>query len=157
MGAKVEYGDDEVTVSRDDNGLIRSITADLNDIPDAAMTVAVLAAFAEGRSRISGIQSWRVKECDRLDAMTRELSKAGAEVRCGADWIEIDPNPLQKLSSSLPPPSSHVRISTYNDHRIAMSLSLLSLGPKGMAVEIEDPGCVSKTFPEYFKEFFRLT
>jgi 3-phosphoshikimate 1-carboxyvinyltransferase len=114
---------------------------DLNDIPDAAMTAAVLALFAEGTSTLRNIASWRVKETDRLAAMATELRKLGAVVEEGPDSLRITPGALRP----------DVAIDTYDDHRMAMSFSLVTLG--GVPVRINDPGCVAKTFPEYFDAF----
>jgi 3-phosphoshikimate 1-carboxyvinyltransferase len=135
MGAQVRIDDDAVEVRA---GRLRAIDLDLNAIPDAAMTVAVLALFADGTSRIRNIANWRVKETDRLAAMATELRKLGATVREGADFIEIAP-PAHMQSAC---------IETYGDHRMAMCFSLAALG--GVAVTIVDPDCVAKTFPTYF-------
>ena len=117
---------------------------DLNDIPDAAMTVAVLALFAKGATNIRGIASWRVKETDRIAAIAAELRKVGAEVRETSDSILITP-PQQLLGAT---------IETYNDHRMAMCFSLVALG--GVPIKIMDPACVNKTYPSYFDDFLRL-
>jgi 3-phosphoshikimate 1-carboxyvinyltransferase len=117
---------------------------DLNAIPDAAMTVAVLALFGEGTTTIRNIYNWRVKETDRLLAMSTELRKLGATVVEGLDFISI--TPPEKLSPAT--------IDTYGDHRIAMCFSLACLG--AVPVPINDPGCVSKTFPDYFQQFESL-
>ena len=116
----------------------------LNHIPDAAMTAAMLALFARGPSTLRNIGNWRVKETDRLAAMARELRKLGAEVEEGADYLEITP----------PAAFRPATIDTYDDHRMGMCFSLAALG--GAPIRINDPGCVSKTFPEYFEEFRRL-
>jgi 3-phosphoshikimate 1-carboxyvinyltransferase len=110
------------------------------------MTVAVMALFAEGRSTLRNIASWRVKETDRLSAMATELRKLGADVEEGSDFLKISP------PRSLVPGQT---IRTYDDHRMAMSFSLASLG--GVPVTIHDPGCVAKTFPEYFQAFQSIT
>jgi len=115
---------------------------DLNHIPDAAMTAAVMALFADGPSTIRNIASWRLKETDRIAAMAAELRKLGAKVDEGSDYLQIDPPSTLKRNAS---------IDTYDDHRIAMSFSLVSLG--GVPVTINDPGCVAKTFPDYFAAF----
>ena len=125
-------------------GGLRGIQADLNHIPDAAMTVAVLALFAKGQTRIDNIYNWRVKETDRLDAMARELSKLGAVVEEGRDYLAIDP----------PAELRPATISTYGDHRMAMCFSLAALG--GVSVTLDDPDCVAKTFPDYFRVFSSL-
>lgn len=141
MGAKVSYGKDWISC---EGGRLTAIDLNLNHIPDAAMTVAVLALFAKGTSRISGIKSWKVKETDRLAAIKTELQKTGAIVTTTEDSIEI--TPPSKLRSAT--------IETYNDHRMAMCFSLLALG--GVPVEILDPACVNKTYPSYFEDFLRL-
>ena len=138
MGAQVRRGPDYIEVSR---GNLRGLDLDLNHIPDAAMTVAVTALFAEGRTVIRNIGNWRVKETDRLAAMAMELRKVGAQVVEGPDYLEIDP----------PERIVPAEIETYNDHRMAMSFSLASLGDA--EITILEPGCVSKTFPEYFDNF----
>ena len=117
---------------------------DLNHIPDAAMTAAVLALFAEGKTVIRNIANWRVKETDRLAAMATELRKCGAAVTEGEDFIAITP----------PAHLQAATIATYGDHRMAMCFSLLALG--GVPVTIEDPACVGKTFPDYFEVFQSL-
>ena len=139
MGAKVSMGTDWVEVSSDRK--LRAIDMDLNHIPDAAMTAAVMALFAEGPSRLRNIASWRVKETDRLAAMATELRKLGAEVEEGIDSLTIIPRELRR----------GVAIDTYDDHRMAMSFSLVALA--GVPVRINDPACVSKTFPDYFELF----
>jgi 3-phosphoshikimate 1-carboxyvinyltransferase len=121
---------------------LRPLDMDLNHIPDAAMTAAVLALFADGPSTLRNIASWRVKETDRLAAMATELRKVGATVTEGADSLRIVP------PAALVP---HAAIETYDDHRMAMSFSLVALG--GVAVRINDPECVAKTFPDYFDVF----
>lgn len=138
MGADVSIGQDTITVRP---GLLTGQDMDLNHIPDAAMTAAMLALFARGQTVIRNIANWRVKETDRLTAMATELRKCGAVVVEGSDYIAIDPP--AKLSSAT--------IETYGDHRIAMCFSLLALG--GVPVTIFDPGCVAKTFPDYFDVF----
>ena len=140
MGAVVETGDNWISAGGGPAAAraLRAIDADFNHIPDAAMTIAVLALFADGPSTLRNIGSWRVKETDRIAAMATELRKVGAGVEAGADWLRIVP------PSALKPAT----IDTYDDHRMAMCFSLVALG--GVAVRINDPGCVAKTFPEYF-------
>jgi 3-phosphoshikimate 1-carboxyvinyltransferase len=116
----------------------------LNHIPDAAMTAAVLALFADGPSVIRNVASWRVKETDRMAAMATELRKLGADVEEGKDFLKISPNQLKP----------GVAIDTYDDHRMAMSFSLVAMG--GVPVRINDPKCVAKTFPDYFNVFQNL-
>lgn len=142
MGARVELTDAAIEVSR--AGPLRAIDADCNHIPDAAMTAAVLALFAEGTSVIRNIASWRVKETDRIAAMSTELRKVGATVEAGDDFIRITPPAVLRSAT----------IDTYDDHRMAMCFSLVALG--GVGVRINDPACVAKTFPEYFSEFESL-
>ena len=103
------------------------------------MTAAVLALFADGPSVIRNVASWRVKETDRLAAMATELRKFGAQVEEGADFLKIAPPSALR---------ANVAVDTYDDHRMAMSFSLVALG--GVAVRINDPSCVAKTFPEFF-------
>ena len=118
-----------------------AIDADFNHIPDAAMTAAVAALFADGTSTLRNIGSWRVKETDRIAAMAVELRKLGAQVVEGSDYLRITP-PASGLAA-------HAAIDTYDDHRMAMAFSLAALG--AVPVRINDPGCVAKTFPEYFE------
>ena len=141
MGAQITYGPNWVEASAP-AGKLKALDLDCNHIPDAAMRLAVAALFADGPTRLSNIASWRVKETDRLTAMATELRKVGATVEEGQDYIRITP------PQSLIP---HAFIDTYDDHRMAMCFSLVSLG--GVPVTINDPGCVAKTFPEYFKAF----
>jgi 3-phosphoshikimate 1-carboxyvinyltransferase len=144
MGAEVALFDDAIEV-RAGKGKLRPIDMDLNHIPDAAMTAAVMALFADGRSTLRNIASWRVKETDRLAAMATELRKLGADVEEGPDFLKISPGKL----------NSGVAIDTYDDHRMAMSFSLVALG--GVPVSINDPGCVAKTFPDFFTVFQQIT
>ena len=144
MGATVDIGPDWIEVSS--SGKLKPIDMDLNHIPDAAMTAAVCALFADGPSAIRNIGSWQVKETDRITAMARELRKLGASVVEGPDFLKI--TPPAKLTAA-------AAIDTYDDHRIAMCFSLAALG--GVPVRINDPACVAKTFPGYFVEFDRLT
>ena len=141
MGADVTWSDHWVEVRR---GVLRGIDVDLNAIPDAAMTIAVTALFAEGPTRIRNIGNWRVKETDRLSAMHTELTKLGAQVAVGDDWIEITPVAQYRDAS----------ITTYDDHRIAMCFSLAAFS--NATVTILDPGCTAKTYPSYFDDFLRL-
>ena len=143
MGGRVAFGDDWIEVSG--RPPLVPLDADLNMIPDAAMTAAVLALFAKGPSRLRNIASWRVKETDRLAAMATELRKLGATVEEGADYLAITPpaDYLGRARSSAP-----VAIDTYDDHRMAMCFALAAFGP--VPIRINDPGCVSKTFPAFF-------
>jgi 3-phosphoshikimate 1-carboxyvinyltransferase len=145
MGAKVSIGEDWIEASAG-AGKLRPIDADFNHIPDAAMTIAMLALFAEGSSTIRNIASWRVKETDRIAAMATELRKLGATVEAGADFMRITPPPALRADAV---------IDTYDDHRMAMCFSLAALG--GVPVVINDPGCVAKTFPDYFACFAAIS
>jgi len=144
MGVEVRVGADFVE-TRNPRKALRAIDMDLNHIPDAAMTAAVLALFAQGTSTLRNIASWRVKETDRLAAMATELRKLGARVEEGADSLRIEP-PARVAAG--------VAIDTYDDHRMAMCFSLVALG--GVPVRINDPACVAKTFPEYFATLAQL-
>lgn len=148
MGAHVSWGDDWIEASAD--APLRGVDLDCNHIPDAAMTLAVCALFAEGPTRLRNIGSWRVKETDRLAAMAAELRKLGAAVEEGADWLVVSP-----------PPTLHpAEIATYDDHRMAMCFSLASIDGRrraGTALRILDPDCVAKTFPDYFARFAAIT
>ena len=145
MGANVMAGDDWIEVRGVDtpSGRLQGITLDCLAIPDAAMTLAVAALFAEGATTLTGIASWKVKETDRIAAMAKELQKMGALVEAGDDYIKVSP-PQQWITPS-------EGIDTYDDHRMAMCFSLATFGP--LKVRINEPACVAKTFPEYFKEF----
>ncbi len=144
MGAQIDFGANHITASAPLNGRLRAIDADCNHIPDAAMTLAIVALFADGPSTLRNIGSWRVKETDRIAAMAAELRKVGAEVDDGADWIRVTP----------PKQFREATIDTYDDHRMAMCFSLVAAG--GVPVHIRDPGCVTKTFPEYFERLAEL-
>jgi 3-phosphoshikimate 1-carboxyvinyltransferase len=150
MGANITAGEDWIEVSgvKNANGRLNGITIDCTEIPDAAMTLAVAALFAEGPTRLNNIASWRVKETDRIAAMATELRKVGATVEEGADYIVVNAPPQTdwKLPSG--------GIDTYDDHRMAMCFSLAALGPN--ALKINDPNCVAKTFPTYFAEFAKV-
>lgn len=143
MGAKIEFSD--LTVECINRGILKAIDLDCNHIPDAAMTLAIMALFAQGTTTLSNIASWRVKETDRIAAMATELRKVGAIVEEGADYIKITP------PATLTP---NAVIDTYDDHRMAMCFSLVSLG--GVPITINDPKCVAKTFPNYFEEFAKI-
>jgi 3-phosphoshikimate 1-carboxyvinyltransferase len=148
MGGTLAMGDAWIEASG--TRALDPFDLDFNLIPDAAMTAAVLALFATGPSRLRNIASWRVKETDRIAAMATELRKFGAEVEEGADYLKIVP-PTVLLAAHA---DRRVPVDTYDDHRMAMCFSLASFGP--LPVRINDPGCVSKTFPGYFEEFRRL-
>ncbi|MBL8325154.1 MAG: bifunctional 3-phosphoshikimate 1-carboxyvinyltransferase/cytidylate kinase [Rubrivivax sp.] len=153
MGAEVKAGPGWIEAHRG-RWPLAAIDIDANHIPDAAMTLAVMALYADGPSRIRGIASWRVKETDRIAAMAAELGKLGAAVVAGDDFIEVRP-PAQWRAASL---------RTYDDHRMAMCLSLAafnglagaSRGAGALPLRIEDPRCVAKTFPDYFEALFGL-
>ncbi|RVU32484.1 3-phosphoshikimate 1-carboxyvinyltransferase [Neptunomonas marina] len=140
MGAQVTYGPTYIEVTRGEQPL-KAVDLDLNHIPDAAMTIATTALFAEGTTAIRNIYNWRVKETDRLSAMATELRKVGADVVEGEDFIKVTP----------PQQLQHAAIDTYDDHRMAMCFSLVALSDT--PVTINDPGCTAKTFPEYFDLF----
>ena len=148
MGAKVVSGPNWIEVSRG-SWPLKAIDLDCNHIPDAAMTLAVMALYAQGTSTLRNIASWRVKETDRIAAMACELRKLGATVEEGADFIRITPpaSPADWKAAS---------IHTYDDHRIAMCFSLAAFNPAALPVRIEDPKCVAKTFPDYFEALFSL-
>ncbi|HEY6721817.1 MAG TPA: 3-phosphoshikimate 1-carboxyvinyltransferase [Burkholderiales bacterium] len=143
MGAKISMGENWIESTAGAQARARGrflpIDADFNHIPDAAMTAAVTALFAEGPSTLRNIASWRVKETDRIAAMATELRKLGAAVEEGADSLRVTPPSVLRPAT----------IDTYDDHRMAMSFSLAALG--GVRVRINDPACVGKTFPEYFE------
>ena len=149
MGARIEQGPNWMEARAPAEGRLKAIDIDCNHIPDAAMTLAVAALFADGTTTLRNIASWRVKETDRIAAMATELRKVGATVEEGADFIRITPPatgyPLQATSSG---------IDTYDDHRMAMCFSLAAFGAEGM--RINDPGCVAKTFPDYFACFRKV-
>ena len=151
MGANINAGEDWIEVAgvKNANGKLNGITIDYTETPDAAMTLAVAALFAEGPTRLNSIASWRVKETDRIAAMAKELKKVGAIVEEGADYIVVQAPPSQSDWKS---PAED--IDTYDDHRMAMCFSLAAFGPN--ALNINDPNCVAKTFPTYFAEFAKV-
>lgn len=142
MGAIINWGDDFISCTRN---RLDAIDLDMNHIPDAAMTIAIVALFSKGTTVIRNVYNWRVKETDRLSAMTIELRKIGAIVEEGKDFLSITPPTSFKYSD----------INTYNDHRMAMCFSLICLS--GTGVNIIDPDCTSKTFPSYFKDFLSIS
>jgi 3-phosphoshikimate 1-carboxyvinyltransferase len=142
MGARVNRQNSWIEVS---GGPLQAIDLDLNHMPDAAMTVAMMALFARGTSRIRNIYNWRVKETDRMTAMATELRKLGADIQTGDDYIVVTP-PAKILPAS---------IDTYGDHRMAMCFSLAALGSS--PIIINDPNCVAKTYPAYFTDFAAIT
>jgi 3-phosphoshikimate 1-carboxyvinyltransferase len=139
MGARVEWGEQHIEASAPESGVLKAFDLDLNHIPDAAMTLAVAALFADGRCVLRNIASWRVKETDRIAAMATELRKLGATVEEGPDFLAVSPTPTLVSGAA---------INTYDDHRMAMCFSLVALA--GVPVTINDPQCVNKTFPDYF-------
>ncbi len=152
MGARVEAGPNWLEVRRGAWPL-KAIDLDCNHIPDAAMTLAVMALYADGPCTLRNIASWRVKETDRIAAMAAELRKLGAHVEEGPDWLRVQPLPRQADWQA-------ASIHTYDDHRIAMCFSLAAcnglLGEQGQPVRILEPHCVAKTFPDYFEALFEL-
>jgi 3-phosphoshikimate 1-carboxyvinyltransferase len=165
MGADVKLGEGFIEARRG-RWPLQGITLDANAIPDAAMTLAVMALYAEGPTRIEGIANWRVKETDRIAAMATELRKLGAHVVEGADFIEVRAPQTGSIPASEPPAGEigswrSASLHTYDDHRMAMCLALAAFN--GLAgqhtavpIRIEDPRCVAKTFPDYFEELFGL-
>jgi 3-phosphoshikimate 1-carboxyvinyltransferase len=143
MGGEISYGENHITAKKANK--IKAIDLDCNHIPDAAMTLAILALFADGTSTLRNIASWRVKETDRLTAMATELRKVGASVVEGSDYLQITP------PTAITP---NAVIDTYDDHRMAMCFSLVSLA--GVPITINDPACVNKTFPDYFACFAKI-
>lgn len=139
MGATVAMGEDWIEATG--HAPLRAFDLDLNHIPDAAMTAAAMALFADGPCVVRNVANWRVKETDRIAAMATELGKLGALVEAGQDTLKVTPRKL----------NDGIALDTYGDHRMAMSLSLAALG--GVAVRINDPDCVAKTFPDYFRVF----
>lgn len=146
MGATVEWGPTSITVSRKSDVKLSGVDVDCGDIPDAAMSLATTALFAEGETAIRNVYNWRVKETERMKAIVTELSKLGADVEEGRDYCVIRPPATLK---------QNIEIDTYDDHRMAMSFSLVACG--GVPVVIKDPKCTAKTFPTYFDELARLS
>jgi 3-phosphoshikimate 1-carboxyvinyltransferase len=147
MGAHITSGANWLEIKRGAWPL-RGITLDCNHIPDAAMTLAVMALFADAPTTLNNIASWRVKETDRIAAMATECRKLGAQIEEGADWLRIHPLPQGQWQ--------HASIHTYDDHRVAMCFSLAAFNPDQVPVRIEDPKCVAKTFPDYFEALFSV-
>jgi 3-phosphoshikimate 1-carboxyvinyltransferase len=147
MGARIDMGENWIEARAPAKGRLQGFDLDLNHIPDAAMTLAVTGLFADGRSRLRNIASWRVKETDRIAAMAAELRKVGATVEEGADYLVVTPPRFSLLTPN-------AVIDTYGDHRMAMCFALVSLG--GVAVRINDPMCVAKTFPDFFDRFAEI-
>ena len=147
MGARVTGGPNWLEISRG-SWPLKAIDLDCNHIPDAAMTLAVMALYADGPSTLRNIASWRVKETDRIAAMATECAKLGATVEQGADFIRIHPLPATQWKAA--------SIHTYDDHRVAMCFSLAAFNPARLPVRILDPKCVAKTFPDYFEALFSV-
>jgi 3-phosphoshikimate 1-carboxyvinyltransferase len=149
MGARIQMAENWIEAgagAATATGKLRAFDTDFNHIPDAAMTAAILALFADGTSTLRNIGSWRVKETDRISAMATELQKVGAATEEGADYLKITPPPRL---------TPHASIDTYDDHRMAMCFALVALG--GVPVRINDPECVGKTFPHYFDALASIT
>ena len=153
MGAQIESTPNTLRISRGAPGVgwpLRAVDLDCNHIPDAAMTLAVMALYAKGTTTLRNIGSWRVKETDRIAAMACELRKVGATVEEGSDFIKITP-----------PATLHdwkcASIETYDDHRVAMCFSLAAFNPAKQPIRILDPKCVAKTYPDFFEDLFALT
>ncbi|WP_457306981.1 3-phosphoshikimate 1-carboxyvinyltransferase, partial [Polaromonas sp. P5_E6] len=147
MGAQIDSTPNSLRISRGAWPL-KAIDLDCNHIPDAAMTLAVMALYAEGCTTLRNIASWRVKETDRIAAMACELQKLGATVEEGADYLKITP-PRPGEWKTAP-------IHTYDDHRVAMCFSLAAFNPARLPIRILDPKCVGKTFPDYFEALFTV-
>ena len=141
MGAKVSWDKEKIILT---GSSLKGIDADMNKMPDAAMTLAVTALFADGKTTIKNIYNWRFKETERLNAVSKELRKLGANVEKGNDYLVIEPPNMIK----------EVSIDTYDDHRMAMAFSLAACGSS--SITILNPDCVKKTFPNYFKVFTEL-
>ncbi len=152
MGAQVRSGPNWLEVSRGPSPQgqrLQAIDLDCNHIPDAAMTLAIMALYAEGTTTLRNIASWRVKETDRIAAMAAELRKFGATVQEGHDFISVTP---PATAADWRAASVH----TYDDHRVAMCFSLAAFNPARLPVRILDPKCVAKTFPDYFESLFSV-
>ena len=152
MGAQIESTPNTLRVASGMPGVswpLKAIDLDCNHIPDAAMTLAVMALYAEGTTVLRNIASWRVKETDRIAAMACELRKLGATVEEGHDYLKITPPATPADWKTAP-------IHTYDDHRIAMCFSLAAFNPANLPICILDPKCVAKTFPDYFETLFSI-
>ena len=152
MGAEIHTTHNTLRIARGASGTswpLRAIDLDCNHIPDAAMTLAVMALYAEGTTTLRNIASWRVKETDRIAAMACEMRKLGANVEEGSDFIKI--TPPATLSDW-----KCASIHTYDDHRVAMCFALAAFNPAKKSIRILDPKCVAKTYPEFFEDLFSL-
>ncbi len=147
MGAHITSGPNTLHIQRGAWPL-KGIDLDCNHIPDAAMTLAVMALYADSPTTLRNIASWRVKETDRIAAMATECRKLGASVEEGPDWLRIHPLPAGAWRAA--------SIHTYDDHRVAMCFSLAAFNADQVPVRIEDPKCVAKTFPDYFEALFSV-
>jgi 3-phosphoshikimate 1-carboxyvinyltransferase len=149
LGAQVSWGDGFIATHGLQAGRSQLGGGEIDclAIPDAAMTLAITALFAEAPTLLTGIGSWRVKETDRIAAMVTELGKIGAQVESGDDWLRVHPLAPERWRNAA--------IATYDDHRMAMCFSLASFGPTD--IRILEPGCVAKTFPGYFQAFAAIT
>jgi 3-phosphoshikimate 1-carboxyvinyltransferase len=157
MGAKITSGPNWLEINRGAWPL-KGITLDCNHIPDAAMTLAVMALYADGPTTLRNIASWRVKETDRIVAMATECRKLGATVEEGPDWITVHPLPNgEHANGSIQGQWKAASIHTYDDHRVAMCFSLAAFNADQLPVRIEDPKCVAKTFPDYFEALFSVS
>jgi 3-phosphoshikimate 1-carboxyvinyltransferase len=141
MGCKINWGKDFVKLT---GKKLRGVSINMNDAPDSVPALAVVSLFAEGRTLIKNIENLRYKESDRIQALANEISKLGAKVRTGEDFLEI--NPAKKYKSAV--------IETYNDHRIAMSFAIAQL--KILDIKIKNPECVKKSFPNFWIEFNKM-
>jgi 3-phosphoshikimate 1-carboxyvinyltransferase len=149
MGCRVLEFPNGLGVDATDVETLRAIEADLSALPDCAQTLAVVCAFADGTSRLTGLGTLRVKETDRIAALQAELKKLSVETRAGEDWLEVDGCPDMPLADA----SGSLRIATYDDHRMAMSFAIAGLR---VPVEIENPECVAKSFPTFWDYWDRL-
>jgi len=139
MGCKLKMDTRTITL---EGGDLCGIDVDLNMMPDVALTLAVVALFANGTTRIRNVANLKIKECDRLAALHRELGRLNAKVRLFPDGLEITPPAHDTLAGAV--------LDTYDDHRMAMSLYLAGLVVPG--VQLKNPGCVQKTYPDYFND-----
>lgn len=137
MGCSVKKGDGKITLT---GNRLRGVNVSMNNMPDVAQTLAVVALFAEGPTTMTGIANLRIKETDRIGALASELTKLGATVITGEDRMTIHPGPVA---------TSGAEIETFDDHRMAMSFAIAGLIIPG--VKILEPGCVNKSFPEFFQ------
>jgi len=147
MGAGITRGEGFIESSAPRDGVLHGIEIDCTEIPDAAMTLVPMALRTDGPVVLRGIGSWRVKETDRIEAMAAEMRRFGAQVESGPDWLKV------AMPAGMKPKEATVK--TYDDHRMAMSMSLAACA--GSPVHVCDPGCTAKTFPTYFDELAKLT